>query len=134
MVDAGTYRTDGETYDEWRKRKEAELDARKREAGIEQRLAAMERRLKVNMDAFAHFVGQRFGDERNKLADTFTEERSHLRADIQRFKRSVTEATNDDRNDFRGKLASFTRQVEELKTEVEMLRQALDQGKLRAVK
>ncbi|MDW9409561.1 hypothetical protein GOB43_17995 [Sinorhizobium meliloti] len=70
MVDAGEYRSDdGLTYDEWRGRIEAEADARKREARLEQRFAALEKRVNARLAEILHFLGQRFGEERNKLTE-----------------------------------------------------------------
>ncbi|MDK1376151.1 MULTISPECIES: hypothetical protein [unclassified Sinorhizobium] len=140
MAEQGTYRTDGETFDERRLRLELEAARRKLARKVAnatpashiEPAEAVHRAVSARvMRKFGEYVGQKFGKERDSLREEMREELQQLRK-VSREHRDMLERSIDDK--IRARVVTLEREVEATKQQLEELRQLLRERKgLRAI-
>lgn len=127
VTDCGTYRTDGETFDEWRERKVAEAAARETTAqatATDQRFAALERRFKVRLDEVIEATVLGFGDLRSEIDERFREAQSDFSSFLKEA-RSLIRQSRSEASERRTQMAAIQRDYDKLALEIEKLRQEL---------
>ncbi|MCA1365824.1 hypothetical protein I6F15_00150 [Bradyrhizobium sp. BRP14] len=120
MVEPGSYRTPNEhgvyeNHDERAARQRAEADARQREASIEARFVEMQRRAA----ALERRVTTRLAELEEALVLAFGDMRREVDEQIERTTLTVAQ---------RAELVRQGREIGKLRTEVEALRQELDEA------
>lgn len=137
VTNCGTYKTDGETFDQWRERKVAEAAAREataQAAATDQRFAALERRFKARLDEVIEATVLGFGDLRSEIDERFREAQSDFSSFLKEA-RALIRQSRSEASERRTQVAAIQREHEKLALEVEKLRQEVaERQTLRAIK
>lgn len=124
VTNCGTYKTDGETFDQWRERKVAEAAAREataQAAATDQRFAALERRFKARLDEVIEATVLGFGDLRSEIDERFREAQSDFSSFLKEA-RALIRQSRSEASERRTQMAAIQRDYDKLALEVEKLR------------